>query len=164
MYHLNICVHIQFLWPEIYFFCNDRLCKLRSKHHKNGLLLDQLIQWFEACAVKVNIASFRFFFSISKNMQKHYPSSFHSKLENETQWFRKYFFSKLESKVHTNRNIQNLNILQSTFWQFSSAFIGHPLEYCVTIMCRNDKLSSTMSWVGCLQKDSELFILFAENS
>ena len=31
-------------------------------------------------------------------------------------------------------------------------------------MCRNDELSSTMSWVGCLLKDSELFILFAENS
>ena len=34
----------------------------------------------------------------------------------------------------------------------------------VTIMCRNDKLSSTMSWVGCLLKDSELFVLSAENS
>ena len=33
-----------------------------------------------------------------------------------------------------------------------------------TIMCRNDELSSTMSWVGCLLKDTELFILFAENS
>ena len=31
-------------------------------------------------------------------------------------------------------------------------------------MCRNDELSSTVSWVGCLLKDSELFILFAENS
>ena len=31
-------------------------------------------------------------------------------------------------------------------------------------MCRNDELSSTMSWVSCLLKDSELFILFAENS
>ena len=31
-------------------------------------------------------------------------------------------------------------------------------------MCRNDELSSTMSWVGCLLKDSELFILFEENS
>ena len=31
-------------------------------------------------------------------------------------------------------------------------------------MCRNDELSSTMSWVGCLPTDSELFILFAENS
>ena len=30
-------------------------------------------------------------------------------------------------------------------------------------MCRNDELSSTISWVGCLLKDSELFILFAEN-
>ena len=31
-------------------------------------------------------------------------------------------------------------------------------------MCRNDELSSTMSWVGCSLKDSELFVLFAENS
>ena len=31
-------------------------------------------------------------------------------------------------------------------------------------MCRNDEFSWTMSWVGCLLKDSELFILFAENS
>ena len=31
-------------------------------------------------------------------------------------------------------------------------------------MDHNDKLSSAMSWVGCLLKDSELFILFAENS
>ena len=37
------------------------------------------------------------------------------------------------------------------------------LETIVTIICRNDELSSTMSWVGCLLKDSELFILFAEN-
>ena len=35
----------------------------------------------------------------------------------------------------------------------------------VTIMCRNDELSSTMSWVGCLLKDYVFFfILFAENS
>ena len=33
----------------------------------------------------------------------------------------------------------------------------------VTIMCHNDELSSTMSLVGRLQKDSELLILFAEN-
>ena len=38
------------------------------------------------------------------------------------------------------------------------------LETIVTIICRNDELSSTMSWVGCLPKDSELFILFAENT
>ena len=31
-------------------------------------------------------------------------------------------------------------------------------------MCRNDELSSTMSWVGCLLTDSEFFILFAETS
>ena len=31
-------------------------------------------------------------------------------------------------------------------------------------MCRNDELSLTMSWAGCLLKDSELFILFSENS
>ena len=40
----------------------------------------------------------------------------------------------------------------------------HLGETFVTIMCPNDELSSTMSWVGCLLKDSELFILFAENS
>ena len=34
----------------------------------------------------------------------------------------------------------------------------------VTIMCRNDELRSTMSWVGYLLKDSVLFVLFAENS
>ena len=34
----------------------------------------------------------------------------------------------------------------------------------IAIMCRNDELSSTMSWVGCLLKDSKLFILFAENN
>ena len=31
-------------------------------------------------------------------------------------------------------------------------------------MCRNEELSLTMSWIGCLLKDSELFILFAEIS
>ena len=34
----------------------------------------------------------------------------------------------------------------------------------VTIMCCNDELGLTMSWVACLLKDSELFIFFAENS
>ena len=34
----------------------------------------------------------------------------------------------------------------------------------VTIMCHNDELSSTLSWVGCLLPDSKLFILFAESS
>ena len=38
-----------------------------------------------------------------------------------------------------------------------------PLTF-VTIMCHNDELSLMMSWVGCLPKDSELFILFAGNS
>ena len=41
---------------------------------------------------------------------------------------------------------------------------GKEKELCVTIMCHNDELSWTMSWVDCLLKDSELFILFAENS
>ena len=38
------------------------------------------------------------------------------------------------------------------------------LNSYVTIMCRNDELSWTMSWVGCLLTDLDLFILFAENS
>ena len=44
-------------------------------------------------------------------------------------------------------------------WQAKSFLI----KFCVKIMCRNDELSSTMSWVGCLLKDSELFILFVES-
>ena len=43
-------------------------------------------------------------------------------------------------------------------------FVQRPYLAIVTIMCLNDELSSTMSWVGCLLKDSKLFILFAENS
>ena len=38
------------------------------------------------------------------------------------------------------------------------------VDIWVTIMCHNDELSLTMSWVGCLLPDSELLILFAENS
>ena len=38
------------------------------------------------------------------------------------------------------------------------------LETYVTIMCRNDELSAMMSCIGCLLKDSELFVLFVENS
>ena len=38
------------------------------------------------------------------------------------------------------------------------------LETIVTIMCCNDALSLLMSWAGCLLKDSELLIFFAENS
>ena len=44
-----------------------------------------------------------------------------------------------------------------------SIFIRTVSSY-VTIMCRKDELSLTMSWVGCLLKDSELFTLFVENS
>ena len=44
---------------------------------------------------------------------------------------------------------------------YSEVFIKEKTH--VTIMCRNDELSSTMSWVGYLT-DSALFILFAENS
>ena len=37
-------------------------------------------------------------------------------------------------------------------------------DIILTIMCRNDELSFTLSSVGCLLPYSELFILFAENS
>ena len=33
-----------------------------------------------------------------------------------------------------------------------------------SIICRNDELSWTMSWVGCLLKDSDVLIIFAVNS
>jgi hypothetical protein len=38
------------------------------------------------------------------------------------------------------------------------------IQAFVTIMWHNDELSLTMIWFGCLLKDSELFISFAENS
>ena len=40
--------------------------------------------------------------------------------------------------------------------------LGFVVDF-VTIMYRNDELSSTMSWVGWLLKDLELFILFEGN-
>ena len=48
--------------------------------------------------------------------------------------------------------------------KIDTLFYPKLVESYVTIMCRNDELNSTLSWVGCLLKDSELFILFAENS
>ena len=60
---------------------------------------------------------------------------------------------------------QNLIIARSQeiagAWQ---GFIKYITYVYVTMMCRNDELSLTMSWVGCLLKDSELFVLFSENS
>ena len=44
------------------------------------------------------------------------------------------------------------------------SFFGRIEKTIVTIMCSNDELSWTMSWVGCLLIDSTLFILFAENN
>ena len=38
------------------------------------------------------------------------------------------------------------------------------VKSCMPNFWRNDELILTMSWVGCLITDSELFILFAENS
>ena len=38
------------------------------------------------------------------------------------------------------------------------------LQTYESIICHNDELSWRMSWVGCLLKDSEIFVLFAENS
>ena len=38
------------------------------------------------------------------------------------------------------------------------------MNWCKINAVHDIELSSTMSWVGCLLKDSELFILFAANS
>ena len=55
----------------------------------------------------------------------------------------------------------SLKQLQITIWL---QVILCQINIFESIICRNDELSSTMSWVGCLLKDSELFILFAVNS
>ena len=54
--------------------------------------------------------------------------------------------------------------MKKTFRKCPHFLLGMLYLICVTIMCRNDDLSWTMSWIGCLLKDSGIFILFAENS
>ena len=53
---------------------------------------------------------------------------------------------------------------RSDFSMKSTDSLDSDCECNVTIMCPYDELSLTMSRVGCLLTDSELFILFAENS
>ena len=42
-------------------------------------------------------------------------------------------------------------------------YLSSNMHSNVTIMCRNDELSSKMGWIGCLLKGSELLILFEDN-
>ena len=59
------------------------------------------------------------------------------------------------------------NVKSDLLAHFGSLFFltSLTLSSFETNMCCNDELSSTMSYVGCLLKDSELFIiLFAEKS
>ena len=67
----------------------------------------------------------------------------------------------------TNYSLKIASFGMSTyfiFWIYFFAIAEFKKHFSVTIMCRNDKLSSTMSWDGCLLKDSEFFVFFAENS
>ena len=64
----------------------------------------------------------------------------------------------LPKEIHQPR--RNMQISYCEFWMQ----ILSSKQSFVAIICRNDELSSTMSWVGCLLKDSDLFILIAENS
>ena len=61
---------------------------------------------------------------------------------------------KPDKQPRINKKVEKIDTL----------FYPKLVESYVTIMCRNDELNSTLSWVGCLLKDSELLILFAENS
>ena len=58
---------------------------------------------------------------------------------------------------------RNFNNTSYSIYVFSM-WIKIQQQNIVTVICRNDELSWTMSWVGCLLIDSVLFILFAENS
>ena len=49
-----------------------------------------------------------------------------------------------------------LFIPESVYWRDPD--LGPP-PIRLTIMCHNDELSSTMSWVGCLLTDSKIFCL-----
>ena len=68
---------------------------------------------------------------------------------------------------------QNHEILQTIYFEFieirqmasqTPTLLDSNNESCESIICLTDELSLTMNSVGCLLKDSELFILFAESS
>ena len=75
-----------------------------------------------------------------------------------TSWFPGNVRVKPHSK-HSEGGLQDPPI----FFQNEKQTLCYQKTF-VTIMCRNDELRLAMSWVGCLLKDSELFVLFAENS
>ena len=62
------------------------------------------------------------------------------------------------TKLGWVRQIVVKNNIQCTQWdqKLYVVFIVSTKKTSVTIMCRNDELSSTMSWVGCLLADSVL--------
>ena len=63
---------------------------------------------------------------------------------------KKFYMQNFQMQFYTESILQNACALCSR-------------KSIDTIMCRNAELSLTMSWVCCLLKYSELFILFAEN-
>ena len=74
------------------------------------------------------------------------------------------FQSKFLSELFKNDRWQWNSSRRLIEISFGKANDNSCLNFSVTIMCLNDELSSMMNWIGYLQKDSELFILFAENS
>ena len=90
--------------------------------------------------------------------------------------FNRWNFSQIGKHVNNSVAIQGSDKYGPWHWRWeivtlfytrgrgSQNFGSHAPTTRLTIMCPNDELSWTISWVGYLLKDSDLFILFAENS
>ena len=80
------------------------------------------------------------------------------------------FFFIIEKKTNWRftERCEGRTRVMSSLWNFLTWKLkvqgDEKLATYVIFMCRNDELSSTMSWVSCLLKDSELLISFAEKS
>ena len=82
--------------------------------------------------------------------------------------FLNIFFGRMWHDLHSNKAFNDF-LREKITRKLLKVKVSYILNYVnlitiLTIMCCNDELSLTMSWVGCLLTDSELFISFAENS
>ena len=82
-----------------------------------------------------------------------------------------FLLSKAVERLHTRLDITMQPLIQHIFtkiidfyFYLSKGFSDFSEKTFESIICCNDEFSLLMSWVGCLLKDSELLILFAENS
>ena len=133
---------------KIFFFCKFYKLNLVKTFFRLGNLSLVMI-WEDLLNV----------FSTSHHLQELYQGK--KKEKNICFIWLKYFFNLCISLfiIPLASISQQISkpFLQTVSWNLI-------FKRIVTIMCDNDELSLTMSWVGCLIKGSELYILFTENT